>query len=131
MQKKKGGVLDDAYVDLDLNDLRTFALQPATKGVTMACRVTRDNKGIGKSTHPVYYLHLEHNEERRTFLLAARRRKKTKTSTYVITTDATDLSRHSAAFIGKTYSNFLGTQFTLSYAPSAGLVRLTLLYFHL
>ena len=47
------------------------------------------------------------------FLLAGRKRKKSTTSNYVISTDPTDLSRASEAFVAKLRSNVLGTQFTL------------------
>lgn len=47
------------------------------------------------------------------FLLAGRKRKKSTTSNYLISTDATDLSRGGDAYIGKVRSNLLGTQFTV------------------
>lgn len=47
------------------------------------------------------------------FLLAGRKRKKSTTSNYLISTDATDLSRGGDSFIGKVRSNLIGTQFTV------------------
>lgn len=45
--------------------------------------------------------------------MAGRKRKKSATSNYLISTDPTDLSRGSEAFVGKLRSNLLGTQFTI------------------
>ncbi|XP_046279351.1 tubby-related protein 3 isoform X4 [Marmota monax] len=47
------------------------------------------------------------------FLLAGRKRKKSKTSNYLISTDATDLSREGESYIGKLRSNLMGTKFTV------------------
>jgi tubby-related protein 1 len=47
------------------------------------------------------------------FLLAGRKRKKSTTSNYLISTDATDLSRGGDSYIGKVRSNLLGTQFSI------------------
>ena len=43
--------------------------------------------------YPTYFLHYEQDNGRRIFLLAGRKRKKCSTSTYVLSTDPTDLSR--------------------------------------
>ena len=43
--------------------------------------------------YPTYFLHYEQENGRRIFLLAGRKRKKCSTSTYVLSTDPTDLSR--------------------------------------
>jgi len=45
--------------------------------------------------------------------LAGRKRKKSTTSNYLISTDATDLSRGGDSYIGKVRSNLLGTQFSI------------------
>jgi tubby-related protein 1 len=42
---------------------------------------------------PTYFLHLEREDGRPVFLLAARKRKKVAASSYLISTDPTDLSR--------------------------------------
>ncbi|KAL0158798.1 hypothetical protein M9458_046874, partial [Cirrhinus mrigala] len=47
------------------------------------------------------------------FLLAGRKRKKSATSNYLISIDATDLSRGGENFIGKLRSNLMGTKFTV------------------
>ena len=43
--------------------------------------------------YPTYFLHYERDNGKRIFLLAGRKRKKCSTSTYVLSTDPTDLSR--------------------------------------
>ncbi|KAH8864168.1 Tubby protein like [Schistosoma japonicum] len=82
------------------------------KGMTVRCRITRDKRGVDRGIFPSYYLHLE-KEDHKFFLLAARRRKRSTTSNYVISCDATNLSRDSISFAGKLRSNFLGTHFTV------------------
>ncbi|KAA0196278.1 Tubby protein, partial [Fasciolopsis buskii] len=82
------------------------------QGVTIRCRISRDKHGVDRGLFPTYYLHME-RDDRKFFLLAARRRKRSTTSNYVISCDATDLSRDAESFAGKLRSNFLGTQFVL------------------
>uniref|UniRef100_A0A087Y7J5 TUB like protein 1b n=3 Tax=Poeciliinae TaxID=586240 RepID=A0A087Y7J5_POEFO len=86
-------------------------MEPAPQGVTVKCRVTRDQRGVDKSLYPLYYLHLDN--EKKTFLLAGRKRKKSTTSNYLISIDATDLSRGGENFVGKLRSNLMGTKFTV------------------
>ncbi|CAH8466015.1 unnamed protein product [Dicrocoelium dendriticum] len=93
-------------------NLEEFVLQPAPKGTTVRCRITRDKRGVDRGIFPTYYVHME-QEDRKYFLLAARRRKRSATSNYIISCDATDLSRSAASFAGKLRSNFVGTQFVL------------------
>ncbi|KAF6777021.1 hypothetical protein AHF37_03991 [Paragonimus kellicotti] len=81
-------------------------------GMTVRCRITRDKHGMDRGIYPTYYLHME-REDRKFFLLAARRRKRSATSNYVISSDATDLSRNAYSFAGKLRANFLGTQFVV------------------
>lgn len=80
--------------------------------MTIRCRITRDKRGVDRGIFPSYYLHLE-KEDCKFFLLAARRRKRSTTSNYVISCDATNLSRDAISFAGKLRSNFLGTHFTV------------------
>ncbi|KAF7232536.1 hypothetical protein EG68_06086 [Paragonimus skrjabini miyazakii] len=80
--------------------------------MTIRCRITRDKHGMDRGIYPTYYLHME-REDRKFFLLAARRRKRSATSNYVISSDATDLSRNAYSFAGKLRANFLGTQFVV------------------
>ncbi|CAH8613660.1 unnamed protein product [Schistosoma mattheei] len=87
-------------------------MKPAPQGVTIRCRITRDKRGVDHGIFPSYYLHLE-KEDCKFFLLAARRRKRSTTSNYVISCDATNLSRDAISFAGKLRSNFLGTHFTV------------------
>jgi hypothetical protein len=79
----------------------------------MKCRITRDKKGMDKGMFPIYYLHLEKEDDKRIFLLAARRRKKSATANYLISTDPTDLSRNGKSFTAKVRSNAVGTSFTI------------------
>ncbi|KAF8564991.1 hypothetical protein P879_04758 [Paragonimus westermani] len=93
-------------------NLEEFVLYPAPQGVTIRCRITRDKHGMDRGIYPTYYLHME-REDRKFFMLAARRRKRSATSNYVISSDATDLSRNADSFAGKLRANFLGTQFVV------------------
>ncbi|NXW35004.1 TULP3 protein, partial [Phaetusa simplex] len=97
----------------DVENLEDFALRPAPRGITVKCRITRDKKGMDRSLFPTYYMHLERDDNRKTFLLAGRKRKKSKTSNYLISVDPTDLSREGESFIGKLRSNLMGTKFTV------------------
>ncbi|XP_047188706.1 tubby-related protein 1 isoform X1 [Scophthalmus maximus] len=97
--------------EIEFDNLEIFVLQPAPQGVTIKCRVTRDQRGMDKSLYPLYYLHLDN--EKKTFLLAGRKRKKCATSNYLISIDATDLSRGGENFVGKLRSNLMGTKFTV------------------
>ncbi|XP_038048974.1 tubby-related protein 3-like [Patiria miniata] len=97
----------------DLSDLDAFVLRPAPQGLSVRCRISRDRKGVDRSMYPTYFLHLETENGKKLFLLAARRRKKSTTSNYLLSTDATDLSRDAESFVGKLRSNFMGTHFTV------------------
>ncbi|KAG3292611.1 tubby like protein 3, transcript variant X3 [Ictidomys tridecemlineatus] len=97
----------------EVENLEDFAYSPAPRGVTVKCRITRDKKGMDRGLFPTYFMHLEKDENRKIFLLAGRKRKKSKTSNYLISTDATDLSREGESYIGKLRSNLMGTKFTV------------------
>ncbi|KAM9277823.1 tubby-related protein 3 [Cariama cristata] len=97
----------------DIGNLEDFVLRPAPRGVTVKCRITRDKKGMDRGLFPTYYMHLERDDNRKTFLLAGRKRKKSKSSNYLISVDPTDLSRTGESFIGKLRSNLMGTKFTV------------------
>ncbi|XP_063813300.1 tubby-related protein 1 [Pseudophryne corroboree] len=96
---------------IEVDNLEEFVLRPAPQGVTIKCKVTRDKKGMDRGWYPTYYVHLDN--EKKVFLLAGRKRKKSKTSNYLISIDATDLSRGGENFIGKLRSNLMGTKFTV------------------
>ncbi|XP_074518816.1 tubby protein homolog [Halichoeres trimaculatus] len=98
---------------MSVEDLEKFALRPAPRDVTIQCRVTRDRRGMEKGIYPTYYLHMEKEDGKRVFLMAGRKRKKCKTSNYLISTDATNLSRDTSCYIGKLRSNVFGTKFTV------------------
>ncbi|XP_059182250.1 tubby-related protein 3 [Centropristis striata] len=97
----------------DVANLEEFVLRPAPRGVTVKCRITRDKKGMDRGLYPTYFMHMEREDGKRVFLLAGRKRKKSKTSNYLISVDATDLSREGESFIGKLRSNLMGTKFTV------------------
>jgi len=98
----------------DIQDnLDQFVFKAAAQDTQMKCRITRDRKGMDRGLYPTYFLHLEREDGKKIFLLAGRKRKKSATSNYIISTDATDLSRGGEAFVAKLRSNVLGTQFTL------------------
>ncbi|KAM6947728.1 tubby-related protein 3-like [Lycodopsis pacificus] len=97
--------------EIEFDNLEKFVMEPAPQGVTIKCRVTRDQRGMDKSLYPTYYLHLDN--AKKVFLLAGRKRKKCATSNYLISIDATDLSRGGENFVGKLRSNLMGTKFTV------------------
>ncbi|XP_075886155.1 tubby-related protein 3 isoform X3 [Nelusetta ayraudi] len=103
--------VDGALVDLA--NLEEFVVRPAPRGVTVKCRITRDKKGMDRGLYPTYFMHMEREDGKRVFLLAGRKRKKSKTSNYLISVDATDLSREGESFVGKLRSNLMGTKFTV------------------
>lgn len=104
----------------DMDDLKNFVSGSAPElAGTLRCEIRRDKKGIGKGSHPVYYLHLERpnakdpSKNDKVFLLAGRKRKKCKTSNYLISCDAAELSRDSDSYLAKLRANFVGTHFTI------------------
>ncbi|XP_052808239.1 tubby protein homolog isoform X2 [Mya arenaria] len=107
------GAMGRAYSPEMTENLDDFVIKPAPQGVTIKCRITRDKKGVDRGMYPTYFLHMERDDGKRVFLLAGRKRKKSATSNYLLSTDATDLSRGGEAYVGKIRSNLLGTQFTL------------------
>uniref|UniRef100_A0A0K0EXN0 Tubby-like protein n=1 Tax=Strongyloides venezuelensis TaxID=75913 RepID=A0A0K0EXN0_STRVS len=96
-----------------INNLPKFVTEAVKKHLTLKCRITRDKRGVDRGIYPTYYLHLEKEDDRKIFLLAARKRKKSATANYLISTDATDLSREGTSFVGKVRSNAIGTAFTI------------------
>ncbi|KAM9824228.1 tubby-related protein 3 [Neosynchiropus ocellatus] len=98
---------------LDVTNLEEFVLRPAPRGIIVKCRISRDKKGMDRGLYPTYFMHMEREDGKRVFLLAGRKRKKSKTSNYLISVDATDLSREGESFIGKLRSNLMGTKFTV------------------
>ncbi|XP_068613676.1 tubby-related protein 3-like [Brachionichthys hirsutus] len=98
---------------LDVANLEEFVLRPAPRGAAVKCRISRDKKGMDRGLYPTYFMHMEREDGKRVFLLAGRKRKKSKTSNYLISVDATDLSREGESFIGKLRSNLMGTKFTV------------------
>ncbi|XP_072340790.1 tubby-related protein 3-like isoform X6 [Scyliorhinus torazame] len=98
---------------IEIDSLEEFALRPAPRGITVKCRITRDKKGMDRGLYPTYFMHLERDDGKKLFLLAGRKRKKSKTSNYLISVDATDLSREADSYVGKLRSNLMGTKFTI------------------
>uniref|UniRef100_H3C8V9 Tubby-like protein n=1 Tax=Tetraodon nigroviridis TaxID=99883 RepID=H3C8V9_TETNG len=98
---------------LDASNLEEFVFRPAPRGVTVKCRISRNKKGMDRGLYPTYFMHMEREDGKRVFLLAGRKRKKSKTSNYLMSVDATDLSRGGESFIGKLRSNLMGTKFTV------------------
>ncbi|KAJ0012596.1 hypothetical protein NQD34_016930 [Periophthalmus magnuspinnatus] len=98
---------------MDVANLEEFVLRPAPRGTTVKCRISRDKKGMDRGLYPTYFMHMEREDGKKVFLLAGRKRKKSKTSNYLISVDATDLSREGESFIGKLRSNLMGTKFTV------------------
>ena len=91
-----------------------FVFKPAPLYTQIQCRIIRDRSGTENRSYPVYYLHLETEEQKRMrkiFLLGARKRKKTTTSSYIISTDPVDMSKESDYFVAKLHMNMMGTRF--------------------
>jgi len=101
-----------------MDHLQKFVLEPGPEDCPVKCRITRNCKGIDKGIFPTYFLHYEQDNGRRIFLLAGRKRKKCSTSTYVLSTDPTDLSRQGNSTLASVRSNLLGTMFSVSRAVS-------------
>lgn len=126
----RGSPIADA-VSVDTSNLEEFVFRPAPRGITIKCRISRNKKGMDRGLYPTYFMHMEREDGKRVsgsfliqralasipadltlmkwfifppfqvFLLAGRKRKKSKTSNYLISVDATDLSREGESFIGK------------------------------
>uniref|UniRef100_A0A8C6WFX6 Tubby-like protein n=1 Tax=Neogobius melanostomus TaxID=47308 RepID=A0A8C6WFX6_9GOBI len=107
-----GSPLSESSV-IEVENLEEFVLRPAPRGTTVKCRISRDKKGMDRGLYPTYFMHMEREDGKKIFLLAGRKRKKSKTSNYLISVDATDLSREGESFIGKLRSNLMGTKFTV------------------
>jgi len=101
------------------NNLSKFVLEAGPEECSVKCRITRNCKGLDKGIYPTYFLHYEQDNGRRIFLLAGRKRKKCSTSTYVLSTDPTDLSRQGKSTLATLRSNLLGTVFSIT-RPSSG-----------
>nr|CAD7452742.1 unnamed protein product [Timema tahoe] len=93
--------------------LETFILKPGSLRFHYKCRITRDRKGMDRRLNPAYFLHLERDYGKKVFLLAGRKYKKSATSSYLISTDPTDLSRGGQSFVGKLCSNILENRFKM------------------
>lgn len=97
-----------------IKNLNEFIQKPAPDGTSVKCRVQREKRGMERSMYPTYYLYLEMETiSKKLFLLAARKRKKSRSSNYLVSIDAKDLTREGKNFVGKLRSNFLGTSFTV------------------
>lgn len=49
--------------EIEFDNLEKFVMEPAPQGVTVKCRVTRDQRGVDKSLYPLYYLHLDNEKK--------------------------------------------------------------------
>lgn len=49
--------------EIEFDNLERFVMDPAPQGVTVKCRVTRDQRGMDKSLYPLYYLHLDNEKK--------------------------------------------------------------------
>lgn len=103
-----------------IENLSEFVVECVPEGTMVRCRVTRSRKGVDRGIYPTYFLHLEREEGRPVFLLAARKRKKVAASSYLISTDPTDLSRECQSLVGRLTANILGAKFCLMAQLPAG-----------
>lgn len=121
LPRQQPSASDPLYFDSgDAEELKEFVSSAAPElAGTVRCEIRRDKKGMGKGSHPCYYLHLERPNPKdaskidKVFLLAGRKRKKCKTSNYLISCDPADLSRDSESYLAKLRANFVGTHFTI------------------
>lgn len=97
-----------------IENINAFVNSLAPDSMSIRCRVQRKKRGMERSMFPTYCLYLDRGESLGTlFLLAARKRKKSRSSNYLISTSADDLSRDGKNFVSKLRANFLGTSFTV------------------
>jgi len=75
----------------------------------MQCCIRR-SRGALKRFFPSFFLHTSDGNR---FLLAAKKRPRYKTSNYLITMNETELSGKSPGYLGKLWSNFLGTEYNI------------------
>lgn len=54
--------------EIQFDNLEKFVLEPAAQGLTVKCRVTRDQRGMDKNFYPLYYLHLDNDKKVRVLL---------------------------------------------------------------
>lgn len=94
---------------VDTSDRRVFLMAPAPKGPMLQGSVERTKGGMG--TYPKYVFSLRQPTGEAVVLLAARKRGQSKTSNYLVSMDANDLSPESGNVFGKVRSNMLGTEF--------------------
>mmetsp|Transcript_15688 Transcript_15688/g.39858 ORF Transcript_15688/g.39858 Transcript_15688/m.39858 type:complete len:488 (+) Transcript_15688:28-1491(+) len=92
-------------------DRRDFLMNPAPKGFTVECRITRDRSGLNKF-YPKYIVETEQGD----FLMSSKKRTHNKTSNYLISMSKTEASKMSDSYLGKLRSNFLGSEF-VAYGP--------------
>ena len=93
---------------MDLSDMRKFLMSPVPKGAgVVQCYIRRNKSGVNK-LFPQYTMFLKDQDR---FLLASKKRPNNKTSNYLISMSADDLSRDGANYLGKLRSNFVGTEF--------------------
>lgn len=105
------------------DNLEETVLSPAPQNCIVRCRISRDKKGMDRGMYPTYYLHMERHDQKDCFLLAGRKRRRHSTSNYLISCDATDLTRGGDGFVGKVRANFVGSQFNIydnGPSPKAG-----------
>ncbi|CAL9048722.1 unnamed protein product [Musa banksii] len=85
--------------------------QPGSREGTIQCYIKRDKS---KLTYRLYLcLSPSVLVETGKFLLSAKRNRRTTCTEYIISMDATNISRSSYSYIGKLRSNFLGTKFVI------------------
>lgn len=46
----------------DTENLEEFVLQPAPRGFTVKCRITRSKKGMDRGLYPIYFMHMERED---------------------------------------------------------------------
>lgn len=49
--------------EIEFDNLEKFVIEPAAQGLTVKCRVTRDQRGMDKNFYPLYYLHLDNDKK--------------------------------------------------------------------
>eukprot|EP00397_Hematodinium_sp_SG-2012_P016148 GEMP01016466.1.p1 GENE.GEMP01016466.1~~GEMP01016466.1.p1 ORF type:complete len:327 (+),score=67.85 GEMP01016466.1:236-1216(+) len=87
--------------------MKEFLVKPLPPNVLFLCRIRREGSLITRM-FPKFIMEADNG----VFLLAAKKRVKSKTSNFLLSCDANDLTREGDNYVGKVRSNFLRTEYT-------------------
>ncbi|XP_065197366.1 tubby-related protein 3-like isoform X1 [Sycon ciliatum] len=90
---------------IEIGRLEDFVQRSMASDITARCRLTRKDG--------TYFMHLEMPNNVKKFVMAAKKRSNAASKEFVITLDATNISKDSPSYVGKLKCNMTGTEFTL------------------